>query len=89
MTINKAAAVNYIYSASILCEKFEKKNYLISACSQEQMKIWDFNGKLLKTIGSSSQSTYFVDVVFHNKQEKYFIIMRFIEKLYRLNVYLW
>jgi WD40 repeat protein len=72
--IKNAASVNYIYSVSILCEKFEKKNYVISACSQEQMKIWDFNGQLLKSIGSGTQSTYFVDVVYHNKQEKYFII---------------
>lgn len=74
VNIQSASNGNYIYSVCVLSEKHERKNYIISSCPCEYMKVWDFNGKHIKEFGTNTESTYFVDCWYNNKNETYYII---------------
>ena len=74
VNIQSASNGNYIYSVCVLSDKHERKNYIISSCPCEFMKVWDFNGKHIKEFGTNTESTYFVDSWYYNKNETYYII---------------
>ena len=74
ISIPGASNGNYIYSVSILSDKVEKKNFIISSCPCEYMKVWDFTGKYLREFGTNTDSTYFVDTWYYNKNDTYYII---------------
>lgn len=74
VNIQSASNGNYIYSVCVLSDKLEKKNYIVSSCPCEYMKVWDFNGKHIKEFGTNTESTYFVDCWYNNKNETYYII---------------
>jgi WD40 repeat protein len=38
------------------------------------MKVWDFNGKYIKELGTNTESTYFVDCWYNKKNESHYII---------------
>ena len=74
VNIQSASNGNYIYSACVLSDKNERKNYIINSCPCEFMEVWDFNGKHIKEFGTNTESTYFVDSWYYNKNETYYII---------------
>jgi len=74
VNIQSASNGNYIYSVCVLSERHERKNYIISSCPCEYMKVWDFNGKHIKEFGTNTESTYFVDCWYNNRNETYYII---------------
>lgn len=74
VNIQSASNGNYIYSVCVLSDKHERKNYIISSCPCEFMKVWDFNGKDIKEFGTNTESTYFVDCWYYNKNQTYYII---------------
>lgn len=63
-----------IYSACILCDEKESKNFIISSAPSEYTKIWDFNGKHVKDFGVSNESTYFINSYYEHKQNKHYIL---------------
>ena len=72
--IYNAHTSNYIYSACILFEENENKNYIITSCPSDFMKIWDFSAKLVDKIGHMDENTYFVDIYYDGKNKKYYIL---------------
>ena len=64
----------YIYSVSLLCHLHQEKNYVITSCPNEKMKVWSFTGLYMYNFGQSNESTYFIDVFYNKNQKKYFII---------------
>ena len=64
----------YIYSVSLLCHLHQEKNYVITSCPNEKMKVWSFTGMYMYNFGQSNESTYFIDVFYNKNQKKYFII---------------
>jgi hypothetical protein len=74
LTIKNVCNTTYLYSVLILSEKHEKKNYIISSCPCEEMRVFSFTGEPLRSFGSKSESTYFIDVFYYDKLEKYFIL---------------
>ena len=72
--INNAHQSNYIYSVSILCEENENKNYIITSCINDFIKIWDFSGKSLEKMGQMDENIYFVDTFYDTKNKKYYIL---------------
>ena len=72
--IYNAHTSNYIYSACILFEENENKNYIITSCPSDFMKIWDFSAKLVEKIGHMDENTYFVDTYYDSKNKKYYIL---------------
>ena len=65
---------NYIYSACMLFEEDENRNYIITSCPNDFMKIWDFSAKLVAKIGHMDENTYFVDTYYDNKNKKNYIL---------------
>lgn len=65
---------NYIYSVCLLFEENENKSYVITSSPSDFMKIWDFTGKLIDTFGLSDEGTYFIDVHYDTKNNKYYIL---------------
>jgi len=64
----------YIYSVSLLCHLHQEKNFVITSCPNEKMKVWSFTGMYMYNFGQSNESTYFIDVFYNKNQKKYFII---------------
>ena len=64
----------YIYSVSLLCHIHQEKNYIITSCPNEKMKVWGFNGLFLYNFGQSNESTYFIDIFYNKNLKKYFVI---------------
>ena len=64
----------YIYSVSLLCHLHQEKNFVITSCPNEKMKVWSFTGLYMYNFGQSNESTYFIDVFYNKNQKKYFII---------------
>ena len=64
----------YIYSACILIDEVENKNYIISSAPSEYSKIWNFQGTLVSTFGVNNESTYFISTWFYQKAKKHYII---------------
>ena len=74
LTIFNAYMSNQIYSVCILCSQNENTNYIITSCTNDFMKIWDFSGKLLHKFGLMDEYTYFIDSYYDNKNKKYYIL---------------
>lgn len=74
VNIQNASNGNYIYSVSILSDKYDRKNFVISSCPCEYMKVWDFSGKLIREFATNTESTYFIDCWYYNKTETYYVI---------------
>ena len=74
LNIYNAHTSNTIYSVCILFNENENLNYLITSCTNDFMKIWDFSGKLLEKIGNMDEYVYFIDSYYDNKNKKYYII---------------
>ena len=74
LTIYSAHQSNTIYSVCILCEENENKNYVITSCTNDFMKIWDFSGKPVQKIGQMDENIYFVDTFYDVKNNKYYIL---------------
>ena len=72
--IYNAHTSNYIYSACILFEENENRNYIITSCPSDFMKIWDFSSKLVEKVGHMDENTYFVDTYYDSKNKKYYIL---------------
>ena len=72
--IYSAHQSNTIYSVSILCEENENKNYVITSCTNDFMKIWDFSGKIVQKLGQLDENVYFVDTFYDTKNKKYYIL---------------
>jgi WD40 repeat protein len=74
LTLFNAHMSNQIYSVCILCEQIKNKNYIITSCTNDFMKIWDFSGKLIDKFGLMDENTYFIDSYYDNKFKKYYIL---------------
>ena len=74
LTLFNAHMSNQIYSVCILCEQNKNKNYIITSCTNDFMKIWDFSGKLIDKFGLMDENTYFIDSYYDNKFKKYYIL---------------
>ena len=72
--INNAHQSNYIYSVSILCEENENKNYIITSCINDFIKVWDFFFFFLEKMGQMDENIYFVDTFYDTKNKKYYIL---------------
>ena len=75
--INKVGA---LYSSSILYDKDKNQNYVVTSCmnwsnnSSESIKVFDFEGNLIKEINDSKLSVIHIDIYFEPKLSKNFII---------------
>ena len=74
LTIFNPHISNHIYSVSILFEEEKNKNYIITSCTHDFMKIYDFSGKLKQTFGQMDINTYFIDTYYDDKKKKYYIL---------------
>ena len=64
----------YIYSVCILSDFKENKNYVVSSSFNDVIKLWDFKGNLLRTVGKNKKNTYFLEVYYDKKTNEFYII---------------
>ena len=73
LTINNCYTGTYMYSALLLFDDMNNKNYVVTSSPNDYIKFWNFeNGKFVKNIGSKSDYTYFINLWKNN--DKYFIV---------------
>ena len=78
LEITNANYSGWLYSACFLTTE-EHNNYIISSNRNKQgncesIKIFDFNGYVVKEINNSKEQTYFIDTYYDNILSKIFII---------------
>ena len=68
----------YLHSACFLNIKDKDSTYIITSNdnygNSEFIKVFNFNGKKIKEIGSSNERTFFIDTYYDNKFNIYYII---------------
>ena len=65
-----------LYSSCLLIDENYKKNYLITInYDKENLKIFDFDGKIVKEIDNSEDKSFLVDTYYNSKTKKYYIIV--------------
>ena len=74
LNILNAHAGYYMYSVCILFNLQENSNYIITSSSNDKMKVWDFKGKLLRSFGQDTDSTYFIDTYYSKSKKQHYII---------------
>ena len=73
LTINNCYTGTYMYSALLLFDDFNNKNYIVTSSPNDFIKIWNFEGgKFVRNIGSKTDYTYFINLWKNN--DKYYII---------------
>jgi len=73
--IEKCHNSSTLYSALILFDIYEKQDYIITSVSASDcLKVWTFNGSLLKEIGDKTESSYFINYWHNRAKKKYYII---------------
>ncbi len=69
--INIVCNSNLLYSVAILLEKYENKNYVISSCPYEEIRVFDYNDNPKRNIDNYTDFTYFIDIFFYKKNDIY------------------
>ena len=73
LTISNCYTGTYMYSALLLFDDMNNKNYVVTSSPNDYIKFWNFeNGKFIKNIGSKSDYTYFINLWKNN--DKYYIV---------------
>lgn len=80
ISINTGHAGLYLYSGLILFDESQKdkeldeKTYIITSVPNEQMKVFNMKGTLLKHIGNKTDYSYFINSHFDSKSNSYHIL---------------
>ncbi len=74
VNIQGAQSGYYIYSACILFDDYNNKNFIISASPNEYSKVFDFEGKNIMSFGVNTESTYFINAWYDTRKKKHYII---------------
>ena len=73
LTINNCYKENNIYSALILFDEVNNKNYVVTSSPKDFIKFWSFDkGKFVKNVGNKDDYTYFINS--WNKNDNDYII---------------
>ena len=73
LTINNCYTGTYMYSALLLFDDLEVKNYVVTSSPNDYIKFWNLdNGKFIKNVGSKDDYTYFIN--YWKNNDKYYII---------------
>ena len=76
LNIEKVYNDGFIFSACFLLDEINKMNYVISINYDfEPLKIYDFEGNMIRNINNYDDKSYIVDSYFHPNLKKYFIIV--------------
>ena len=73
LTINNCHSGSYMYSALLLFDDFNNKNYVVTSSPNDYIKIWNFtNGQFIRDCGTKNDYTYFINIWKHDNE--YYII---------------
>jgi WD40 repeat protein len=73
LTIKNCHSGAYMYSALLLFDEINKKNYVVTSSPNDYIKLWNFeDGKFIHDVGTKSDYTYFINSWCHDS--KYYII---------------
>ena len=65
-----------LFSSCFLIDENYKKNYIISInYDKEKLKVFDFEGKIIKEIDNSEDKSFLVDTYYNSKTKKYYIVV--------------
>ena len=69
LTINSCHQGSYMYSALILFDEANKKNYVVTSSPNDYIKLWNFEkGTFIRNIGSKNDYTYFINSWSHDSK---------------------
>ena len=73
LTIKNCHSGAYMYSALLLFDEINKKNYVVTSSPNDYIKLWNFeDGKFIHDVGTKNDYTYFINSWCHDS--KYYII---------------
>ena len=65
-----------IYSSCFLIDENYKKNYIIAInYDNDNLKVFDFEGKIVKEIGNDEDKSFLVETFYNSKSKKYYIVV--------------
>ena len=69
LTIKNCHTGSYMYSALLLFDEENKKNYVVTSCPNDYMKLWNFeNGSFISDVGTKNDYTYFINYWKHDSK---------------------
>ena len=73
LNISNCHVGSYMYSALLLFDSYNNKNYVVTSSPNDYIKIWDFEkGTFIRDCGTKKDYTYFINTWKHDNQ--YYII---------------
>ena len=69
LTIKNCHVGSYMYSALLLFDEINNKNYVVTSCPNDYMKLWNFeNGHFISDVGTKNDYTYFINYWKHDSK---------------------
>ena len=76
LNIEKVYIDGFLFSACFLIDEINKNEYIITVnYNSEPLKIFDFEGKIVRKINNREDKSYIVDSFYNSYQRKYYIIV--------------